>query len=67
MSDCRAPMPTYEMAKVCMNGHGPVYLKRFIYQYRCYHEVAHIGDMEAWRCPMCGAVYAFPKDSDCHD
>ena len=63
MSDCRVPMQT-DWPKVCVGNHGPVYLERMKYMRRGLVEPEYIGGQEAWRCPVCGAVYAFPERSD---
>lgn len=54
-------MSAYEMPRVCMGGHGAAYLERLTHYYRGFIETSHIGDMEVWRCPVCGAVYVFPE------
>lgn len=62
MSDCRIPMPT-DRPKVCMGSYGPVYLEQMGDCHRGWFEPEYIGGQEAWRCPICGMVYAFPKRS----
>ena len=54
-------MSDRDMPRVCVSGHGPAYLERMTYQHRGFTETEYIGGHEAWRCPVCGAVYAFPK------
>lgn len=53
-----------EQLKICTNNHAPIQLNRMKQWYRGLSEPVHIGEQEAWQCPICGAVYAFPIRSD---